>query len=155
LKIIFSNNTINEIKSYQISSPQYFTNSNYFTNNNTPNINSKSDYLTINNKNNSYNEGKEKYKSGHLSLIIKNLINFFCFMFINFFVYYSLIPLEDFELKKLLIDRENVRDIKYDNLNEYVLQKLKRLNSRLDEKNFISCCYSYIFEPIKSCKKFL
>lgn len=75
-------------------------------------------------------------------------------MFINFFVYTStsIIPLDDSKLKKLLIDKENVDDIKYNELTEYVLLKLKKFNSRLTQKNFIACCYSYIFEPIKTCK---
>ena len=95
---------------------------------------------------------KKKYKSGHLLLIIKNLIIFFCFMFVNFFIYTSIIPLDDYQLKKLLIDKENVENIKYNELNEYVLLKLKKFNSRLNQKNFIACCYSYIFDPIKICK---
>jgi hypothetical protein len=75
-------------------------------------------------------------------------------MFINFFVYQSIIPLDDFQLKKLLINKENVDNIKFNELNEYVLLKLKKFNSRFNQKNLIACCYSYIFEPIKTCNKF-
>lgn len=138
MKIVFSNKTIVD----DIKIP---TNSN-----SNKSIQNKDDLLILKfNKN--QNKEKVTYSSGLLIFIIDNLINYFCFMFMNFFVFCSLIPLDDQYLKKLLIDKEKVGEYEYDKINEYIFKRLKKYNNRLGVKNFIGCCYSYIFEPIKNC----
>ena len=136
LKLIFSSKTVNDIS---------------FNNSPLNKIMRSKINLILND--NKIQEDNFEYKSGQFFYIINNLILLFSFMFINFFVYFTVIPLNNFELKKLLIDKENVSEFKYDKINEYILEKLKKFNSKFDEENFIACCYSYIFDPIKYSKK--
>jgi len=56
-----------------------------------------------NNKNN-------KYKSGLFSYMIKSLIKFFSYMFVNFFAVVGFLPLDEDQIRNLLIKKEKVKE---------------------------------------------
>jgi hypothetical protein len=96
-----------------------------------------------------------KYKSGYFSHVINILLNFLSYMFVYFFALIGILPLDESQLIRLIVKREKVGEFEYNNLNQILLEKLTKLNKRLNRNSLLACCLSFIFEPIKSRKYFI
>lgn len=92
------------------------------------------------------------YSTGKLSFLLYNIIQFCLFSFISLFLAISLLEIEDNfdenDLYQLFIERKKTNKINPLDLNEYINEKLKKLNRNITLNNVL-CYFVYeVFHPI-------
>lgn len=96
------------------------------------------------------------YHSGRLSYVIVQLILFITNILIYFLLSLTILQvfenMNKYEMQLLLIEKQKVSNIKFENIFDYFSSKLEIINPRLKSPHIIlDVCLPYVCEPIKEC----
>jgi len=99
-----------------------------------------------------------KYSSGKFSFLIINFLNFLCQILLYVPLMITLLQhfdnLSKSQIERLIMFKNEVNGIKYEDLKEHFLNKLEKINPKIKPDSIMNCCLPYIFEPIKHRKNF-
>ena len=99
----------------------------------------------------SKNENNE-FLTGKLYIIILNILSYFLFSFIYFFICIPILDnnlnLNKDEIYTLLVKKEKIKKMKPENLNKYVNESLNKNNTKINSYYIISDFLVKIFSPI-------
>jgi hypothetical protein len=91
------------------------------------------------------------YNTGKFSYLIVNLVHFFSFMLICFYINIVVLQLDKKNLEKLIVNKISVNDIDPNKLKEYFDGEIKLILPDLGPNNILDCVLPYIFHPVKDC----
>lgn len=92
---------------------------------------------------------KQDFDSGKFSMLLINLIKFFEFLLVYFFLCQILLSLNRLDLERLLLEKEIVNDLDPHKVDKYILSALQELNKDVAPDSVDQICLPFIFEPIK------
>lgn len=95
------------------------------------------------------------YNSGKLSYLIINLVHFFSFTLICFYINIVVLQLDKKNLEKLIVNKIQVNEIQPDKIKDFFNQQIKYILPDLSPNRILDCVLPYVFHPVKDCKKYL
>jgi hypothetical protein len=96
------------------------------------------------------NEGN--YHTGKLSYLIINLVHFFSFILICFYINIVVLQLDKKSLEKLIVNKISVNEIDPNKIKEYFDEEIKNIIPDLGPNKILDCVLPYVFHPVKDCK---
>jgi hypothetical protein len=101
-----------------------------------------------------YKDSTGHYNSGKLSYLIINLVHFFSFMLICFYINIVVLQLDKKSLEKLIVNKVSVNDIDPNKIKEHFDLEINNILPELGPNKILDCVLPYVFHPVKDCNHF-
>ncbi len=98
-----------------------------------------------------YKDNTGHYNSGKLSYLIINLVHFFSFILICFYINIVILQLDKKNLEKLIVKKISVNDIEPNKIKEHFDIEIKNILPELGPNRILDSVLPYVFHPVKDC----